>query len=223
MLLPRLTAAGGSLAVLVTVAMIGALDLTVGAVSRTISVYALGPYRWVFDSAVLLLAAGSLAILGVLVHRGLTSWRSGGAIFLQLWAVGLALVVAFPKHNWAVGPSMSGSIHRFASLLAFVSLPVALVLLARPWLRHARWASHARWTLGAGVLSVLAFAPILYAVGVNVAVGTAWWRVFPLGYTERLLVATEVAALLILGVWALASTASPARPRSASRSPAAVA
>ncbi|WP_235921615.1 DUF998 domain-containing protein [Lentzea tibetensis] len=222
-MIPRLTAIGGSLAVLATVLMIGTLDLTVGAMRRTISVYALGPYRWVFDSAVLLLAAGSLAILAVLVHRGLARWRSGGAVALVLWSVGLALVVAFPKHDWSVGPSASGSIHRFASMMAFISLPIAMMLLARPWLRHREWAGHARWTFGFGVLSVLAFTPILYAIVMNVVAGTAWWRVFPLGYTERLLVVTEVAALLVVAVWALASTGRRALPRSASRSPVAAA
>jgi hypothetical protein len=205
-LIPRLTAIGGSLAVLATVVMIGTLDLTVGAMNRTISVYALGPYRWVFDSGVLLLAAGSAAILVTLVHKGLATWRSGGSAALLLWSAGLVIVVLFPKHNWAVGPSMSGTIHQFGSLLAFVSLPIAVLLLAKPHLRHVEWSAHARWTFGLGLLSVLAFMPLLYAIGLHVFTGVAWWRVFPLGYIERVLVVTEVVAVLVVGVWAVAAS-----------------
>jgi hypothetical membrane protein len=171
---------------------------------RTISEYALGPQRWVFDTAVLLLVAGSVAVLAVLVRRGMARWNSVGAVAFAAWAVGLTLVVIFPKNDWAIGPSLSGSIHRFGSMTAFIALPIAAMLLARPWLRDPAWRTHARWTFGFGVLSALAFTPILYAIAVNAVVGTSWWRVIPLGYVERLLVLTEVVAVLVAAVWAVA-------------------
>lgn len=210
----RFVALGGATAVLLTVVMVGALDLrrastSVTLLRRTISEYALGPHRWVFDTAVILLAVGSLAIVGVLVSRGLTRWTSGGALAFVAWSAGLTLVVLFPKHNWAVGPSMSGDIHRVGSLVAFLSLPLAATLLARPWLRHEVWGGHARWAFGFGLLSALSFAPILYAVVVDAVVGTPWWRVVPLGYVERLLVLVEVVAVLVVGVWAIAAAHRP--------------
>jgi hypothetical protein len=206
-LIPRLAATGGSLAVVVTVAMVGLLDLTVGPLRRTISEYALGAYRPVFDVAVVLLAAGSLAILTALVHKGLARWRSGGSIALILWSAGLLLVVVFPKTNWALGTNqLSGSIHRFGSMLAFVSLPIAVILLARPWLRDHVWSRHARWTMASGVLSVIAFMPILYAIVMGSMGGVRWWRVFPLGYIERILLIAEVGALLVVGLWAIAAS-----------------
>ncbi|RKT56458.1 DUF998 domain-containing protein [Saccharothrix australiensis] len=194
---------------MLTVVLVGSLDLhrlatTAVGLRRTISEYALGPHRWVFDTAVVLLAAGSLAILGVLVRRGITRWVSPGSVALAAWSLGLALVVVFPKHDWSVGPSVSGGIHRVASLVAFLSLPLAAVLLARPWLRDAAWGAHARRTFRLGVLSALSFTPILYAILVDVLVGTPWWRVLPLGYVERLLVLVEVVAVLVIGWWAIA-------------------
>jgi hypothetical protein len=206
-LIPRLAATGGSLAVVVTVAMVGLLDLTVGPLRRTISEYALGDYRPVFDAAVLLLALGSLAILTALVHKGLTRWRSGGSVALVLWSAGLLLVVAFPKTNWAMGTNeVSGGIHRFGSMLAFVSLPIAVILLARPWLKHHVWGRHAKFTMVSGVVSVVAFMPILYAIVVGAASGVRWWRVFPLGYIERILLVAEVGAVLVVGLWAIAAS-----------------
>lgn len=212
----RFAALGGAVAVVLTVLLVGGLDLyrlgdSTRHLRRTISEYALGPQRWVFDTGVLLLVAGSIAILAVLVRHGVAKWRSAGAVAFGAWSVGLTLVVIFPKNNWAIGPSLSGSIHRFGSMVAFIALPIAAVLLARPWLRDRAWGAHARWTFGFGVLSALAFTPILYAIGVNAVVGTSWWRVIPLGYVERLLVLTEVVAVLVAAVWAIA-VSRPAQP-----------
>ncbi|MFT7838921.1 DUF998 domain-containing protein [Saccharothrix sp. BKS2] len=205
----RYAALAGVAAVVLTVALIGGLDLlrlteSTYHLRRTISEYALGPYRWVFDTGVLLLVLGSLAILAVLVRRGMARWRSVGALAFAAWSVGLALVVVFPKNDWSIGPSVSGSIHRFGSLLAFTSLPIAMVLLARPWVRDAAWGAYARWTSRFGLLSALTFTPLLYAILVNAVTGRSWWRVFPLGYVERVLVLTEVVAVLVAGVWAVA-------------------
>ncbi|MEU4442964.1 DUF998 domain-containing protein [Actinosynnema sp. NPDC050801] len=212
----RFVALGGAVAVLLTVALVGGMDLyRLGEsgrhLRRTISEYALGPQRWVFDTAVLLLVAGSVAILAVLVRRGVAKWNSVGAVAFAAWSVGLTLVVVFPKNDWALGPSTSGSIHRFGSLVAFVALPIAATLLARPWRRDPVWGAHARRTFRLGLLSALAFTPILYAIGVNAVVGTSWWRVFPLGYVERVLVLTEVLAVLVAGAWAIAAAQRPVK------------
>jgi hypothetical protein len=211
----RVVAVGGALAVLMTIVMIGSLDVrrvlaSVDLSRSTISAYGLGPNGWIFEVAVSLLAGGSLAILAVLVHRGITRWFSGGAIALSLWSLGLAMVVAFPKQDWSMPETASGGIHRVGSLIAFVSLPVAALLLARPWLKHAAWAPHARRTFGFGVLSVFAFSPLLYALLSHAFVGgTAWWRLIPLGYVERVLVITEVLAVLAAGLWAIAAANRP--------------
>jgi hypothetical membrane protein len=213
----RHVALAGAAAVVLTVALVGGLDLfrlteSTYHLRRTISEYALGPYRWVFDTGVVLLVLGSLAILGVLVRRGVARWHSVGALAFAAWSAGLTLVVIFPKNDWAIGPSMSGSIHRFGSLLAFVSLPIAMILLARPWVRDAAWGAHARWTFRFGLLSALTFSPLLYAILVNAVTGRSWWRVFPLGYVERVLVLTEVVAVLVAGVWAMACARTAVRP-----------
>lgn len=211
----RVVAAGGALAVLATIVMIGSLDVrrllaSVDLSRSTISAYGLGPNGWIFEVAVSLLAAGSMAILAVLVRQGITRWHKPGAIALSLWSLGLALVVAFPKQDWSQPETAAGGIHRIGSLIAFVSLPIAALLLSSPWLKRVEWRNHARWVFGFGILSVLAFSPLLYALVSHAFMGgTAWWRAIPLGYVERVLVITEVLAVLAAGLWAVAATHRP--------------
>ncbi len=99
----------------------------------------------------MLLAAGSAAIGVALVRAGVFRARSGAAVALALWVAGLVGVVLFEKHNWSAGPSISGDVHRAASLLAFLSLPVAAVLAGRPWLRRLWSAGQRRGDLAGGL------------------------------------------------------------------------
>lgn len=172
----------------------------------TISAYGLGAGRWIFTVAVLLLGAGSTALLVALVGRRLTHWKAGAAIAMFLWIAGLVVIAVFPKQDWSQAESIGGTIHRTGSALAFISLPVAAVLLARPWVRHRVHAVHARRTLILGSLAIASFTPILYAMVVAVFTGVEWWTVITLGHSERLLAVSEVAALGVIGAWALART-----------------
>jgi Protein of unknown function (DUF998) len=169
---------------------------------RTISEYALLETGWVFDLAVLALAVGAAATLLALAGARLVPVNSASAVGLLVFSVSLAMVVLFPKHNWAVGPSATGDIHRLASLVAFLSLPAATLLGARAWLRPARWRAHASWSTALGVLSLLCFAPIGIAIALQPVTGVRWWRAIPLGAVERALAICEVATVLALAWWA---------------------
>ncbi|GAA4935337.1 DUF998 domain-containing protein [Actinoplanes utahensis] len=172
---------------------------------RTVSQYALMPNGWAFDAAVLLLAAGSAAILAALRR---TARLTGGAVAaLALWVAGLVGVVWFEKHDWQVGPSISGDVHRVASVVAFLSLPIGALLAARPDLRHG---GPARWVAIGGVISLLCFLPILWAVVSEPWTGVRWWRAIPLGGVERLLGLAEVVTVLMLARWAVEDQ--PKRP-----------
>ena len=179
---------------------------------RTISQYALLSNGWVFDAATLLLAAGSLAVLVALRRAGLV--RRGAAVALLLWVAGLIGVVWFEKHNWSVGPSLSGDIHRVASLVAFLSLPAGALLAAAPWLRAPDTRPPARLVAAGGALSLLCFTPILWALVSEPWTGVRWWQAIPLGGVERLLGLAEVMTVLVMAWWAArtARTAHPADP-----------
>ncbi|SBS73036.1 conserved membrane hypothetical protein [uncultured Mycobacterium sp.] len=180
-----------------------ALDATVGGQpsrrgelrSATISEYVYTAGSWAFVAAVLVLAGGSAALLYGLIRAGRVRSLSAGSVFMGLWVVGLVAVVAFPKHNWVAGPSASGTMHRFATLVAFVALPLAVLLIARGQSAAAR---AARWlaVIGIGWLTIL-----FGAIAVGMVTGQRWWTLIPLGLVERGIAGFEAAALIALGVW----------------------
>jgi hypothetical protein len=183
-------------------------------VRRTISEYALSDLKWVFDLAVLLIAVGSaLGFAAVVRHGGVRPW-SGPVVLGALWTASLLVIVVFTKTDWTVGPSIDGVIHRYASVVGFVSLPLAVLLVAhrvfpdRPlW----RWAAR-----GFGAVSLGWFGLILVGVVRMVAGYGPWWRFVPLGLVERAMALTAVAAILTLAL----GLATAGKPRDAVLAPA---
>jgi hypothetical protein len=164
---------------------------------RTISHYALLENGWWFDAATLLLATGSVGVLVAALRSGVM--RGGAAVAFGLWVAGLVAVVWFEKHNWSVGPSISGDVHRVASVVAFLSLPVAALWAAA----RSGWEAAARWVAFGGFVSLLCFTPILWAVLAEPWTGVRWWRAIPLGGVERLLGLAEVLTVLLVAGWAI--------------------
>ncbi|HEX6683040.1 MAG TPA: DUF998 domain-containing protein [Candidatus Limnocylindrales bacterium] len=178
-------------------------------VRRTISEYALHETGWLFNAGVLGLAIGSFAVVVALALAGVIRLNSLGGLALLLWCAGLAAVVYFPKHNWSVGPSTHGTVHRIASLVAFVSLPLGALLIAWAWRRHEAWRRRALWTAGFAVLALAFFGVIAGAFALQPFTGVSWWRAIPLGAVERALATAEICVVLSLGWWA--STSDPQR------------
>jgi hypothetical protein len=200
--------AGAALAVL----LVGGLHLVapeVNPVRRTISEYALGPYKPVFDAGVLALAAGSAAALLGAVRTGLVAARSSAAVALTLWPVGLCLVVAFEKINWSLGPTPSGYVHRYASIVAFLALPVGLIALGRRWRRTPAGRRFAVFSTGLGVLAVGWFSPFVVGLLARPLTGVPWYRVVPIGFVERGLALTETLAVAVLAAWVYVGAARP--------------
>ncbi|MBG0564678.1 DUF998 domain-containing protein [Actinoplanes aureus] len=185
--------------------------------TRTLSQYALLSNGWAFDVATLLLAAGSAAVLAALVRARVLRAGSGAGVALGLWVIGLVGVVVFEKHNWSVGPSVSGDVHRAASLLAFLSLPVSALLAGASGLRRPPVRAAAITVLLAGVAALLCFSPILWALLSEPWTGVRWWRAIPLGAVERLLGLAEVATVLLLARWATLAPAAAGQPEVAAR------
>lgn len=170
----------------------------INVVRRTLSEYALGPSKWVFDLAVLLIAIGSaLGFYAVVRHRQVRPY-SGAVVLGALWTVSLLVIVAFTKTDWTVGPSIGGTIHRYASVVAFVSLPLAVLLVA-----HKVFPDRSGWCWAARGFAAVAlgwFGLILVGV-VRMGMGYGpWWRFVPLGLVERAMALAAVAAILTVAL-----------------------
>jgi len=194
----------GTAGVALSVLLVTALHVVVGParvnpLRRTISEYAFSEYDWMFNAGVLALAVGSAAVLVALVRTGLVPAASTAAALLATWSTALVLVVAFEKIDWSVGPSLGGYIHRYSGLLAFTSLPVAALLVARCWRRDPRERRYATTTWW---LALASLAWLLPMIGWFVLRSTGVRLPVPLGLMERGLALTEVAAVLALGWWA---------------------
>jgi hypothetical protein len=169
----------------------------------TISQYGRSPLAAAFVVGVVLIAVGSAATLALFVRAGVCRPLSVPSIGISLWVIGMLGVALFPKADWAAGATWAGYLHRGASVIAFIALPVAiLAIAAREARRRGRLTrdspfDHRLLTM-ALVLAVAILAAIVLAgvlIGVAEATMTPWWTLFPIGLGERLLVGAELVAL----------------------------
>lgn len=184
-------------------ALVGLLHLLpktaeISAIEDTISEYAFTPAQWLFSLAVLLVAVGTTCVFVALLVDRIVPALSVTSVAAGFWAAGLLLIVIFEKTNWAIGPSTSGTIHRIASIAAFLALPLAVIAAARAAFRHARGWRICVQTLA--VCSWLCFGIIFAAVGRMAAGGPPWWQAIPLGLVERGIAFSAVLAVAVLAV-----------------------
>lgn len=174
----------------------------------TISAYGLTDIGWVFNGAVLLLAVSSLLLVVALVLDKQLRPLSVGTVMLTLWALGMAGVATFEKTNWAIGPSVAGSVHRAASIVAFLALPIGAACLIGAALRRrprVQGRGLLIWALIFTVASVCYLGLLVWLIADARASGIAWWQAIPLGLTERILVVLEGAVLVCLALRTLRS------------------
>jgi hypothetical protein len=169
---------------------------------RTISEYGLSTNKWIFNLALILIALGSAVLFAV---HALRQTLPASALFAgAIWTASLLVIVAFPKTDWAVGPSAGGTVHRIASVIGFVCLPIGLLIASgRAFPGDTLW----RWA--ARILSITSlgwFALILTGVFVMLSGGGPWWTFVPLGLVQRLMALNELLAVATLAVPLLRST-----------------
>ncbi|GEL22127.1 hypothetical protein PSU4_10810 [Pseudonocardia sulfidoxydans NBRC 16205] len=211
----RALAALGGIGVAAAILLVGALHVVaadrVDPVRRTISEYALGADAWMFDVGVVALALGSVAVILALTRADVLRPRSGATVLLGIWAVGMLTVVVFEKTNWSIGPSLGGYIHRYASLVAFLALPLGALLLARAQRGVPGVLAHRVWTRVLALASLGWFLPILWGFAMRPVTGRSWWNAVPLGLVERGLALTEVLLVAVLALWAAHAAGSRSR------------
>jgi len=171
--------------------------------SLTVSDFAVSDRGGVIDVAMALLAAATAVLIPALWRTGSGSdpARPGGdgrtpagragrrlrvaGMFLAAWTAGLATAAVVPTNEPGLPMDTAAYLHRYASVIAFLALPVAGWLLAgHLGGRAARW------------LRALTLASLLLA-------GAMVWSAYPgdrmlLGLVERLLIVAEVALLCVV-------------------------
>ncbi|MBB4686670.1 DUF998 domain-containing protein [Amycolatopsis jiangsuensis] len=150
-------------------------------------------------ASVLSLSVGSIAVLGALAAAGVPTTRTT-KLLLTLWALGLATAAVFPASYPESPDPVSGEIHLYSCLIAFMSLPGAAIAMLDPLRGTAERAFVVRW-LRYGLTAVASFGLSFLFVRLDEA-GIAPFhlltQVLPVGLTQRLTLLTDVALLLVL-------------------------
>ncbi|MEV6814205.1 DUF998 domain-containing protein [Micromonospora sp. NPDC051296] len=185
-------------------------------VSLTVSDYAVSDSGGVIHVAMLLIAAASAVLIPALRRLGTPTGRGRPAAgrgraaewLLAVWAGGLLLSGLVPTNPPGTPMDTAAYVHRYASVVAFVALPIAGWLLAARLPADARTG---RW------LRALALTSLLLAAVMA-------WSAYPgeralYGLIERALILTEIALLTLLAAyssswsisWRAASVTEPER------------
>ncbi|MCE7010877.1 DUF998 domain-containing protein [Kibdelosporangium philippinense] len=133
--------------------------------------------------SILLIAIGSVTTLGALAEADVPLSRTTRVLF-GLWSGGLALAAVFP----AYGPSasyLSGEIHQYASVIAFLSVPAIgfSVLKAK---RDATVMCWTRYSVGSLVLF-----GTFYLLG-KIPALSELITILPVGLTQRITLAVDI-------------------------------
>ncbi|MGK5738316.1 DUF998 domain-containing protein [Micromonospora sp. URMC 103] len=185
--------------------------------SLTVSDFAVSDRGGVIDTAMVVLALATAALLPALRgmrtalpplpaagrdrparrHRG--RWAEG---LLIAWVGGLLLAAFVPTNEPGAPMGAAAYVHRYASVVAFLALPLGGWLLAERLPPDV-----ARWVRGLAITSAVLAAAMV-------------WSAYPgdrllIGLAERLLIVTEAALLTVLAL--TVTRASRSAPRSALR------
>lgn len=159
-------------------------------IRRVVSQYAVGPYGLLMTSAFFGLSLGSLALVVGLfqgVSRTGRSWV--GLVLLGIWAVGIFIAGIFPTDLNGTAQTTSGNIHVMASVLAFISLVLAALLLSWRFKNDEKWSSFHHPAFLFAVLMLLALVGLFRYI--NTGFG---------GLSQRVFIVTFL-------IWSLSTTA----------------
>ncbi|MEU8327152.1 DUF998 domain-containing protein [Micromonospora sp. NPDC048839] len=181
----------GGIAVAALLTVIGHLEVNddLSPWALTISDFAVSDRGGVIDVAMVVLALATMALLYGLRRTGPPRPRAATAeLLLGAWVAGLLLAAVVPTNEPGTAMTTEAYLHRYASVVAFLALPVSGWLLAR----RPALAPAAR-TLRTLVLLSLALAAAMI------------WSAYPgdrmlIGLAERLLILAEVAVLATVAV-----------------------
>jgi hypothetical protein len=194
-----LTAAGG-IAVATVLAVVGHVDPngSLDPWTLTVSDFAVSDRGGAIDIAMGLIAATTVLVVAGLRRAGIAIGARITAL-LTTWTSGVLISAIVPTDEPGLPLSTAGAVHRYASIAAFLALPVA------GWLLAGRLpnAAAARWIRRLAVTSL--------ACALGMACSAFLADRLLIGLVERLLIAAEIGLLAII-VMVLARTSRTVRP-----------
>ncbi|WP_113698549.1 DUF998 domain-containing protein [Nonomuraea lactucae] len=158
----------------------------------TVSEYAVADRGGVTEVAMAVMGLGSLVLLGGLRAAG-APVRGFPERLLLVWSVALVVAAVVPTTPIGADLTVTAQVHRYASVAAFVSLPLAAALMVPRLAAAEEWKPVARvveWLALAGGFGLLAITYVALP-GERVLIGLV----------ERLLLGAEVAVLGVLAAW----------------------
>ncbi|MGW0434120.1 DUF998 domain-containing protein [Micromonospora sp. NPDC003197] len=187
------------LALTVLLAVIGQVspDPYLDPLTLTVSDYAVADRGGVTDAAMVTFGASALALL-----MALRNLPRGAVVLLNVFAAGM-FVAAIAPTDPGTDLSVTGQVHRYASIVAFVALPLTGLLLTRR--APALLGRAIDWVRGLALVTGVFMVAMLVSstVGDRLLVGLA----------ERLLLTTSVVLLAVL----VTRAGSPRRVRTRSQ------
>lgn len=132
----------GSACFVVTQIVLHFLQPELNPLDEAMSYYVHGRWGWLLTVGLLGLGIGSLALVIALAGEPAAPVSRAGWWCLAIWSVGVLLGAAFAADRpgrWSESPSMSGSVHGLAAMVALLTFPVAAFLLSRGFRSDSRW------------------------------------------------------------------------------------
>ncbi|MFC3504316.1 DUF998 domain-containing protein [Micromonospora krabiensis] len=183
----------GGIAIAALLAVIGHVEVNenLSPWSLTVSDFAVSDRGGVIDVAMVVLALATAVLLSGL-RRAAPPGRAAGAggrltdVLLGSWVAGLLLAAVVPTNDPGTPMTTAAYVHRYASVVAFLALPVAGWLLAR----RGDLAPAGRWLRGLVLVSVVLAVAMV-------------WSAYPgdrllIGLIERALILSEVALIAVV-------------------------
>ena len=110
-------------------------------IRRFMSEYAVGPYGVLMTSAFFGMSLGSLALVIGLYQGVPPPGRSIGLVLLGIWGVGVLFAGLFPSDLKGAPETRSGNIHNLVSLVGFLSVVPATILVSWRFKQDEKWHS----------------------------------------------------------------------------------
>ncbi|XIG73057.1 DUF998 domain-containing protein [Streptomyces sp. SGAir0957] len=158
--------------------------------SLTVSDFAALDRGGLIETSMAFLGVMSLVLLAV-ARRWLTPVRGLPSALLAAWGAGLVIAAVVPTDPLTTHLSGSAYVHRYASIMAFLALPLTGLVLARRLAAAPDARRTVRW------LRLLSGAALAGAVVMALSAGPGHREL--IGLVERVLLGSEVVLLGVLG------------------------